>query len=120
MSGCLVAAMGDWMEDECLGLWGYLVALTDALKSELVAHSPALAGLLGMSQAGATAVSDGQEGRERNPWIKARPRLDLLGMRNFPTRSRQLARALAALVGRRENRRMRRSLLTLGQRWQRS
>jgi hypothetical protein len=75
------------MEDGCLGLWGCLVAPTDALKSELVAHSPALAGLLGMSQAGATAVSDGQEGCERNPWIKSRPRLDLLGMRNFPTRS---------------------------------
>lgn len=93
------------------GLWGYLVALT-ALKSNLVAHSPALAGVRGMSQGSdATAANNGQEGRERNPWIKSRPRLDLLGMRNFPTRSRQLARALAARTGRRA-RRMRRSLLT--------
>lgn len=77
------------MEDECLGLWGYLVALTDALKSELVAHSPALAGVRGMSQGSdATAASEGQEERERNPWIKSRPRLDLQGMKNFPTRSR--------------------------------
>jgi hypothetical protein len=74
-----------------MGLWGCLVVLTDALGSELVAHSPALAGLLGMSQAGATAVRDGHEGRDRNRWIKSWLRLDLLGMRNFPTRSRQLA-----------------------------
>jgi len=53
---------GGWPEDECLDLWGYLVALTDALKSELVAHSPALAGLLGMSQAGATAVAMDKRG----------------------------------------------------------
>jgi hypothetical protein len=61
-----------------MGLWGCLVALSDALDSELVTHLPALDGLLGMSQAGATAVSDGQAGRERNSWIKSRPRLDLL------------------------------------------
>lgn len=71
-----------------MGLCGCLVALTDALKSELVAHSPALAGVRGMSQGSdAMAASYGQEGRERNPWIKSRPRLDLLGMRHFPTRS---------------------------------
>jgi hypothetical protein len=78
---------GGWPEDECLGMWGCLVALSGALKSDLVTHRPALAGVRGMSQAGATATSDGQEGRERNPWIKSRPRLDLQGMRHFSTRS---------------------------------
>jgi hypothetical protein len=127
-----VAGVSGWLEVALMAAggvaWGWLwaswvagymrsvavwVAVAGALGSDLVAHSPALAGVRGMSQGSdATAASDGQEGRERNPWIKARPRLDLLGMRNFPTRSRQLARALAALVGRRENRRMRRSLLT--------
>lgn len=69
---------------------------------DLVTHRPALGGVRGMSQGDATATSEGQEGRERNPWIKSRPRLDLQGMKHFPDPTRHLARALAVRAGRKE------------------
>ena len=58
----------------------------------------------------ATALGAGQQGREGNQWIKSRSSFDLQSMRTDPTR--QFAGALGALVGLREDRRMRRSLLT--------
>lgn len=66
----------------------------------------------------ATDLGSGQQGREGNQWIKPRSWFDLQSMRTDPTR--QLARALAASAGLEEDRRMRRSLLTKGQRWRRS
>ena len=61
----------------------------------------------------ATAASEGQEGRERNPWIKSRPRLDLQSMRHFPrSEPAQLGGAPGASRRTQTNRQMRRSFLT--------
>lgn len=62
----------------------------------------------------AMAPGSGQQGHEGNQWIKSRFSLDLEGMKVNPIR--QLAGALAATAGLGEDRRMRRSLLTKGQR----
>jgi len=58
----------------------------------------------------ATAPGPGQQEREGKKWIKPRSSIDLQSMRKDPTR--QLAGAIEARGGLRENRRMRRSLLT--------
>jgi hypothetical protein len=66
---------------------------------------------IGMRQrSDATAPSAGQQEREENRWIKPGSRIDLEGMTTEPIS--QLVGALAAHAGLRENRRMRRSLLT--------
>jgi hypothetical protein len=66
---------------------------------------------IGMRQrSDATAASAGQGEREGNRWINSGSRIDLEGMTTEPIR--QLAGAPGARAGLRENRRMRRSLLT--------
>lgn len=76
-----------------------------------MAEKGALDGLLGMRKSSdATAPSAGQQEREENRWIKSGSRLDLEGMRTDPIR--QLAGALGARAGLRENRQMCRSFLT--------
>lgn len=66
---------------------------------------------IGMRQRSDTAAaSTGQGEREGNRWIKSGSQLDLEGMTTEPIS--QLAGALGARAGLRENRRMRRSLLT--------
>jgi hypothetical protein len=76
-----------------------------------VAQEPPSLDYIGMRRRSDTPAASPRQGvRSGNQWIKWGSRIDLKDMRPDPIR--QLAGALRASAGLRENRRMRRSLLT--------